>query len=387
MVNAGARVALGAKADTNVMSSGWPEEFLSILETTAASVLATELFERGWAILQGATAVGMPVMHMADDDGGGGGGGGGGIHAAAGQPSRLQARPWAESGTGTAGRVLSVVDATLHELMRRFPGEAELARRAKQGQRRGASARRSRKGDTGRVAAGGRGTVAGDTPPGADDGGLHVDDLWSPIINTNIDSLDRKFTSQGQGRLTVGVDALCSSDDNERHSLYLCKLAADVGMVALAYKVLRGLQRVEAARREHSQLPYAQPGRNLIPATPTRPVPGPTEQHFVGSRDDALPPLRVRAPRTGSRVLLTTAGAVPQVPHVDLPVWSSAECRQRRRGGGGGGGPGGSECRKGSSSHGALGASGTMDDDGKYADDDEDTGIDVQVVSDPVRQG
>ncbi|KAK1861597.1 hypothetical protein I4F81_004180 [Pyropia yezoensis] len=124
MVNAGARVALGAKADSNVMSSGWPEEILSILETTAASVLATELFERGWAILQGASAV--------------------------------------------------------------------------------------------------------------DDGGLHVDDLWSPIINTKIDSLDLKITGNRQGRLTVGVDALCSSGDNERHSLYLCKLAADVGMVALA---------------------------------------------------------------------------------------------------------------------------------------------------------
>lgn len=114
-------------------------------------------------------------------------------------------------------------------------------------------------------------------------------------------------------------------------------------------------------------------------------------EHIFDCHVDALPPLRVRAPWTGSRVLLTTAGAVLQVPHVDIPVWSSAECRQRPRdggasggGGGGGGGPGGSGHFISSSSHGVHGASGTMNDEDEYAVDDEDTGNDVQVLSDPV---
>lgn len=114
----------------------------------------------------------MPVTLVAGDDGVGGG-----TDAAAGQVSRPLARPAAETGTGTAGRVLSVVDATLHNLMRGFPGEAELARFAKQGQRRGAGERSSRKDDYSGGGAAGCGGTAADAATGAGDDGLHLDDL------------------------------------------------------------------------------------------------------------------------------------------------------------------------------------------------------------------
>lgn len=232
------------------MSFGLPEAVSYISGTSAGTAFATEHFERAWAILHSATAVVVPVMCVADDDGGGGSWRGGGIDAV-GHLARPQSRPSAESGTGTAGCVLSVVDWTLYKLMCWLPGKAELARCAKQRQRRGASAKRSRKDGSRGGAARCGGTAAG-AAPGAVDYRLQLDDQWSPIINISIDSSDRRYTSEGQGRLPVKLVALCSSDDDERHGLNLRKLTADVSMGAMVNKVLRGLQMIEEARREHS---------------------------------------------------------------------------------------------------------------------------------------
>lgn len=136
----------------------------------------------------------------------------------------------------------SSVDAVLDHYVHLFPGEAEVAK-----------------------AAASPGTSPA-TPP-----------VWAPIHNVDTD-LDKVQLANGQGRFSVPVKMVASSDDATQSFVFIRKLHADACMAAIANKILEAVPAAE--------------GRSSAP-----PV--------------------VRTPKTGARLLLTTENAVRQRPHIE----------------------------------------------------------------------
>ncbi|KAK1862706.1 hypothetical protein I4F81_005273 [Pyropia yezoensis] len=135
----------------------------------------------------------------------------------------------------------SSVDAVLDHYVHLFPGEAEVAKAA------------------------------------ASPGTRTTPSVWAPIHNVDTD-LDKVHLADGQGRFSVPVKMVASSDDATQSFVFIRKLHADACMAAIANKILEAVPAAE--------------GRSSAP-----PV--------------------VRTPKTGARLLLTTENAVRQRPHID----------------------------------------------------------------------
>ncbi|KAK1870454.1 hypothetical protein I4F81_012913 [Pyropia yezoensis] len=135
----------------------------------------------------------------------------------------------------------SSVDAVLDHYVHLFPGEAEVAKAA------------------------------------ASPGTRTTPSVWAPIHNVDTD-LDKVHLADGQGRFSVPVKMVASSDDATQSFVFIRKLHADACMAAIANQILEAVPAAE--------------GRSSAP-----PV--------------------VRTPKTGARLLLTTENAVRQRPHID----------------------------------------------------------------------
>lgn len=88
----------------------------------------------------------------------------------------------------------------------------------------------------------------------------------------------------------------------------------------------------EAGRSTHARQRSAKAGRHLSRQALT--LMRVSKRAAVPSGHVA-PPLRIQAPKTGARVLLTTTASLEQVPHVDLSLGLSGSSCHRSDGGGG----------------------------------------------------
>lgn len=107
-----------------------------------------------------------------------------------------------------------------------------------------------------------------------------MDPVWAPIHDIDNNSGDAQALRDGQGRLMVHLTAVRSSLSEAQQRLYVAKLMCDVAIASVAHQVLLGAQAAQGRSEE----------------------------------------VKVRAPKSGSRILLTTSRAQRQRPHVDSEV-------------------------------------------------------------------
>lgn len=117
---------------------------------------------------------------------------------------------------------------------------------------------------------------------------------WSPIYNRGNSRAAVLERRAGQGRMTVRSEVVRSSDDDRAQALYKAKLIVDLVATAVAYHVVRGVTCMAG-----------RPWERVV----------------------------VRAPKMGSRFLLTTDKAMRQAPHVDFNLMVAGDAPKKESAG------------------------------------------------------
>lgn len=109
-------------------------------------------------------------------------------------------------------------------------------------------------------------------------GAEKADPVWKPIQNIDKGVLDAKALADGQGRFMVRSSHVRSQDNSMSHAVFEEKLKADLLLSSMAFQLVRAVQRIE------------------------------------GRSGQAV---KIRAPASGCRMLMTTKSAPRQRPHLD----------------------------------------------------------------------